>query len=488
MKKYTGLHLQFINGSWEESKQSSSDIENRNPYSGDKIDTIKGATQAEVDKAYAAAAQAAKTWSQTLPQERSEVLHKLTHVMQDRKEEIIEWLIKESGSTYIKASIEFQICINIIREASSFPLRSHGFIFNSGTPGKESRVYRKPLGVIGIISPWNFPLHLSMRSVAPAIALGNTIVIKPASQTPVTGATLLAKLFEEAGLAKGVLNVVIGRGSDIGDYFVKHPTPKLISFTGSTPVGKNIGKLAGEALKRVSLELGGNNVFIVMKDADIEKAVDAAIFGKFMHQGQICMSINRLVIHEDVADEFVSKFVKKAKALKSGNPMDQEVIIGPLINTDQVARIQKDIEASTKAGAKIILGGNAKDALLEVTILDHVTDDMPIAENEIFGPVAPIIRFKTEEEALNIANSKDFGLSGALHTKDIEKGTAFARSVETGMIHINDQTVNDEANAPFGGEKGSGLGRFNGDFVLEEFTRLQWVTVQHERRDYAPFA
>ncbi|TYP75953.1 aldehyde dehydrogenase (NAD+) [Aquimarina intermedia] len=296
-----------------------------------------------------------------------------------------------------------------------------------------------------------------MRSVGSAIALGNTIVIKPASQTPVTGATLLAKLFEEAGLPKDVLNVVIGRGSHIGDYFVKHPTPKLISFTGSTPVGKNIGKLAGEALKRVSLELGGNNVFIVMKDAGIEKAVDAAIFGKFIHQGQICMSINRLVIHEEVADEFVSKFVKKAKALKSGNPMDQEVIIGPLINRDQVARIQKDIEASKKAGAKIILGGNAKDALLEVTVLDPVTDDMPIAENEIFGPVAPIIRFKTEEEALSIANSKDFGLSGALHTKDIEKGTAFARSVETGMIHINDQTVNDEANAPFGGEKGSGL-------------------------------
>lgn len=488
MKKYTHLNLQYIDGTWKESKDSSSSIENTNPYSGKKFHTIKGATHTEVDEAYAAALKASKTWSKTLPQERSEVLHKLTHVMQDRKEEIIEWLVKESGSTFTKATIEFMICLNIIRESSSFPLRSHGFIFNSGTPGKESRVYREPLGVMGVISPWNFPLHLSMRSVAPAIALGNTLVIKPASQTPVTGATLIAKLFEEAGLPKGVLNVVIGRGSDIGDYFVKHPTPKLISFTGSTPVGKNIGKLAGEGLKRVSLELGGNNVFIVMKDADIDNAVDAAIFGKFMHQGQICMSINRLVIHKDIADEFVSKFVKKAKALKSGDPTDKDVTIGPLINVDQVTRIQKDIEASKKAGAKVVLGGNAKDALLEVTILDHVTDDMPIAENEIFGPVAPIIRFKTEQEALTIANSKDFGLSGALYTKDIEKGTAFARSVETGMIHINDQTVNDEANAPFGGEKGSGLGRFNGDFVLEEFTRLQWVTVQHKKRDYAPFA
>ncbi|WP_378185605.1 aldehyde dehydrogenase family protein [Aquimarina sp. W85] len=488
MKAYRNLNLQYINGEWKESLNTTSKIDNINPYSEEKIHTIKGATKTEVDEAFSAAANASTTWSKTLPQERSEVLHRLTHSMQNRKDEIIDWLIKESGSTFTKATIEFDTCINIIKESSSFPLRSHGFIFNSGTPGKESRVYRKPLGVIGIISPWNFPLHLSMRSIAPAIALGNTVVIKPASQTPVTGATLLAKLLEEAELPKGVFNVVIGKGSDIGDYFVQHPIPKLISFTGSTPIGKNIGKLAGEALKRVSLELGGNNVFIVMKDANIDEAVAAAIFGKFMHQGQICMSINRLVIHEEIADEFVSKFTKKVNKLKVGDPSDKEVTIGPLINSDQVARIQKDIEASKKAGAKVLLGGNAKGALLEATILDHVTDDMPIAENEIFGPVAPIIRFKTEEEALKIANSKNFGLSGALHTKNIEKGTAFARNVETGMIHINDQTVNDEANAPFGGEKGSGLGRFNGDFVLEEFTRLQWVTLQHKKRNYSPFA
>jgi aldehyde dehydrogenase (NAD+) len=206
-----------------------------------------------------------------------------------------------------------------------------------------------------------------------------------------------------------------------------------------------------------------------------------------MHQGQICMSINRIVLQEDIADEFVEKFVKKAKKLKAGDPSDEKVTIGPLIDEDQVHRIKEDIKKSVKAGAKIILDGKIEGTLMHPIIIDQVTDDMPIAANEIFGPVAAIIRFKTAQEALKIANSKNFGLSGALHTSDIEKGVAFARKVETGMIHINDQTVNDEPNVPFGGEKGSGIGRFNGDFILEEFTRLQWISIQHEERDYAPF-
>jgi aldehyde dehydrogenase (NAD+) len=225
-----------------------------------------------------------------------------------------------------------------------------------------------------------------------------------------------------------------------------------------------------------------------MKDADIDQAVDAALFGKFMHQGQICMSINRIVLQEDIADEFVEKFVKKAEKLKAGDPSDKTVTIGPLIDADQVKRIKEDIDKSVKAGAKIILDGKIEGTMMQPIIIDHVTDDMTIAANEIFGPVAAILRFKTDEEALKIANSKDFGLSGALHTRDVQKGVAFARKVETGMIHINDQTVNDEPNVPFGGEKGSGIGRFNGEFILEEFTRLQWVSIQHEKRDYQPFS
>lgn len=487
MEKYDNLNKQYINGEWIEGNDDS-EIRNVNPFDNSEINIFKGANKEDVDKAYKAAKQAAREWGKALPQERSEVIQKAVKIISDRKEEIIDWLIKEGGSTRVKAEVEIQITQGIMKESASFPTRSHGYIYDSITPGKESRAYRKPLGVIGIISPWNFPMNLSMRSVAPAIATGNTVVLKPASSTPVTGATLTAKIFEEAGLPKGVLNVVVGKGSSIGDDFVKHPIPHHISFTGSTPVGRNIGKIAGENLKEVSLELGGNNIFVVMDDADVDLAVKAATFGKFMNQGQICMSVNRFVIHEKVADEFVEKFVEATGKLKYGNPAEDGVLVGPLIDHDQVERILKDITASTQDGANVKIGGKADGNVLQPTIIDNVTDDMPIAKSEIFGPVAPIIRYSTEDEALKIANSKDFGLTGAVFTKNTERGVAFARKVETGMIHVNDQPVNDEPNAPFGGEKGSGMGRFNGKFVLEEFTRLQWVTVQHEPRDYSPFA
>lgn len=487
MEHYTNLNKQFIGGEWVEGKDDSR-IENLNPYDGSVINIFQGASKNDVDKAYQAAKKAAKTWGESLPQQRAEVIQKAVEIINKRKEEIIQWLIQEGGSSRVKAEVEVKITLGILKESASFPTRSHGYIFDSIIPGKESRAYRKPLGVIGIISPWNFPLNLSLRSVAPAIATGNTVVLKPASSTPVTGGTLVGKIFEEAGLPKGVLNVVAGKGSSIGDDFVTHPIPRHISFTGSTPVGKKIGKLAGEALKKVSLELGGNNVFVVFEDADIDAAVDAAIFGKFMNQGQICMSVNRFVVQDTIADEFIEKFIRKTKELKYGDPSKDGVLIGPLIEEDQVERILKDIEQSKQQGAVVKLGGNAEANVLEPTVLDHVRDDMPIGKNEIFGPVAPFIRFSTEEEALKIANSQDFGLTGSVFTKNVERGVSFARNVDTGMIHINDQPVNDEPNAPFGGEKGSGIGRFNGKFILEEFTRLQWVTVQHKPRDYKPFA
>jgi aldehyde dehydrogenase (NAD+) len=487
MEKYSNLNKQFINGEWIDGSDDS-EIKNVNPFDNSEINIFKGANKEDVDRAYKTAREAAKEWGNVLPQQRSAIIQKAVEIISERKEEIIEWLIKEGGSSRVKAEVEIQITQGIMKESASFPTRMHGYIYDSITPGKESRAYRKPLGVIGIISPWNFPMNLSMRSVAPALATGNAVVLKPASSTPVTGATLTAKIFEEAGLPKGVLNVVVGKGSSIGDDFVKHPVPHHISFTGSTPVGRNIGKIAGEHLKEVSLELGGNNIFVVMEDADIDQAVKAATFGKFMNQGQICMSVNRFVIQENIADEFVEKFVAATKKLKYGNPAEEGVLVGPLIDHDQVERILKDVNDSAQAGAIVRTGGKANGNVLEPTIIDNVTDEMPIARSEIFGPVAPILRFATEEDALKIANSEDFGLTGAVFTKNVEKGVAFARKVETGMIHINDQPVNDEPNAPFGGEKGSGVGRFNGKFVLEEFTRLQWVTVQHEPRDYSPFA
>ena len=483
MEAYQGLNQQYIDGAWRDGRQNDT-IQDLNPYDNSVLLDIKCASLDDLNDAYDAAHRAAPAWAGLLPQERRDILLKTAEVLLHRKDELAHWIAQEAGGAHAKGEVEVMLAHEVLMEAATFPQRLHGFILPSSIPGKESRVYRKPLGVIGIISPWNFPVHLSMRSIAPALGCGNAIVVKPASQTPATGGTLLAKLFEEAGLPKGVFNVVVGKSSLIGDPFVTHPIPKLISFTGSTPVGKGIGKLAGENLKKVALELGGNNVFIVRHDADLDLAVAGGIMGKFMHQGQICMAINRFLIHEAVYDEFCQKFIARTKELKVGDPRDRATDIGPLINEKQVNRIQQDIKDSVAQGAQIAFGGQSEGAMMYPTVLTHVRNDMPIAHNEIFGPVAPMIPFQDDQEMLKLANELDYGLSGALHTRDVATGVLLAREVETGMIHVNDQSVNDEPNAPFGGERESGIGRFGGKWVMDEMTRVQWVTVQHEPRQY----
>lgn len=482
----TDFSRMYINGAWRKGNSDKSMI-NVNPFNGEELVTIQAATKEDLNEAYDAATQAQAEWAKELPQNKRAILEKAITVMQENKDLIIDWLIKESGSTFMKASSEFQASINILKEATTYPYRMEGKILPSQTLGKENRVYRNPLGVIGIISPWNFPFHLAIRSIAPAIATGNGVVVKPATDTPVTGGLIFASIFEAAGLPKGLLNVVVGRGSEIGDDIVTHPTPRLISFTGSTEVGRHIGELAGRGLKKTALELGGNNVFIVLDDADIELAVESALFGKFYHQGQICMAINRIFVHKDIYDEFAEQFIKRAKKLKYGNPSDKDTNVGPLINHDQVERILKDVEASIKQGAKVRLGGQADGNVLQPTVLTGVTNNMPIAENEIFGPVAVLIPFESDEDAIKMANHYSYGLSGAVHSSNIERGTLVAHKIHTGMIHVNDQSVNEEAHMPFGGEKDSGLGRFNGEWVLEEFTTLKWLSVQHTHRDYGPF-
>ncbi|MEH6408570.1 MAG: aldehyde dehydrogenase family protein, partial [Leeuwenhoekiella sp.] len=338
---------------------------------------------------------------------------------------------------------------------------------------------------ITVISPWNFALNLSMRSVAPALATGNGVVLKPAGFTPATGATLLAKIFEEAGLPKGLFNVILGKGSEVGDYLIEHPTTKLVSFTGSTPVGRGIAQKAGGQFKKLSLELGGNNAFIVLDDADIDNAVDAAIFGKFMHQGQICMGINRILIDEKVYDEFSEKFITKVKNLKVGDPSQEGVSVGPVVDESQTKGIVEMIDKAIENGAKLETERKVEGNIIHPVVFTNVTNDMDIAQHEIFGPVALLIKFKGDEEGIKLANDTDLGLSGAVHSADTERALYVAQHIETGMMHINDQPVNDDANAVFGGEKNSGVGRFNGEFVKEEFTTAQWITVQHKKRDYS---
>lgn len=482
---HTDFTKMYIDGQWVEGSSDKS-IDNTNPFTDETLFSIRSADESDLDKAYDVAKGAQAEWATMLPQNRRALIEKFAEVTLQHKEDIIEWLVKESGSTRIKAEGEFLASMAIIKEAATFPFRMDGLIKPSIVPNKENRVYRKPLGVIGVISPWNFPFHLAVRSIVSALATGNTVVVKPATATPVTGGLLFASLFEEAGLPKGVLNVVVGRGSEIGDAIVEHPVPKLISFTGSTEVGKGIAEKAGRLLKKTALELGGNNVFVVLDDADIDRAVESAVYSKFYHQGQICMSTNRILVAESIHDAFLEKFVERVRALKFGNPNESDTQVGPLIDHDQVDRILDQIKQTVDAGATLQIGGNADGNVLEPTIVSGVTNDMPLAKNEIFGPVAVILSFKDDAEALKLSNELPYGLSGAVHGS-IYRATEFARQVETGMIHVNDQSVNDEPHLPFGGEKDSGLGRFNGEWVLEEFTTLQWVSVMHERREYKPF-
>ena len=484
---YTDFHLQYIAGKWQKGQDDSVNTDT-NPFTGETLVEIQQATDEQLDDAYQAASHAQKQWACQTPNERAAVLYKVVNIFDERQDEIVDWLVKESGSTRIKAMVEFGSARAITLEAASFPNRVHGEIRPSNIPGKENFIYREPMGVIAVISPWNFPLHLTQRSIAPALALGNAVVLKPASDTPITGGLLLAKIFEEAGLPKGLLNVVVGSGSEIGDAIVTHDIPSLVSFTGSTAVGKHIGELAsgGDYLKQVALELGGNSPFVVLKDADVEQAVKAAVFGKFLHQGQICIAINRIIVENEVYDSFVERFLAYVKTLNVGDPSKADTAVGPIINKKQVQSLKDKIAKTQQQGATMILSGEIKGQVVPPHIFTEVTRDMDLSTNEVFGPLVGIIRAKDEADALSIANDSMYGLSSAVFTSDMEKGLRFARGIKAGMTHINDISVNDESNVPFGGEKNSGIGRFNGEWVLEEFTTLHWISVQHTPRDY-PF-
>ena len=484
-KEYSGFEKQSIAGEWKAGRGKGR-LADHNPYNGEVLVEIPHADERDLDEAHAAAVKAQKGWGATLPADRSAVMRKAAQVMETRHDEIVSWLIAEAGSTRIKAELEWASVRALMLEGSHAPYRIEGRILASDVPGKECRVYRQPVGVVGVISPWNWPLQLSNRSVAPALAVGNSVVVKPASDTPVTGGLLLAKIYEEAGLPPGVLSVVIGAGSEIGDAFVRHPASRVISFTGSTPVGRGIARQAAEApiMKRVELELGGNTPFVVLDDADLERAVDAAVFGKFLHQGQICMITNRFIVDKKLYQPFVESFTERARALKVGDPSHPETLVGPIINERQLEVLRERIAEARESGARQTLGGEPEGLVLPPHVFADVRNDMRVAREELFGPLAPIIAAANEEEALRLANQTTFGLSSCVFGGDVERATRFAQRIEAGMAHVNDQPVNDLANNPFGGEKNSGIGRFGGDWAIDAFTTDKWVTVQHVPRQF----
>ena len=480
---YDGFELQALAGTWRpgRSGRTTPDLD---PWSGETLVEIPLANVTDLDDAFEAARAGQREWAEMVPAARAAVMLAAADIMTARREEIVGWLIREGGGTVVKAELELAVVQNGLREAAAMPHHVVGRIMPSDIPGKESRVYRVPVGVVSVISPWNFPMYLSNRSVAPALAVGNAVVLKPASDTPVTGGLLLAKIYEEAGLPPGVLNVVIGSGREIGDAIVQHPLSDFVSFTGSTAVGGAIPAKAG--VKRIALELGGNGPMVVLDDADLRLAVDAAVYGSFFHQGQICMIANRLIVDRSVHDEFVDRFVDRVRQLRVGDPSDPATDIGPIINTAQLATVQDKLRRAREAGAKELLGGEPTGPT-GLSLPPHVLlagNDVATAREEVFGPVITIIRAEDELDALAIANDTEYGLSSAVFTRDAERGVRFALRVEAGMTHVNDSPLNEDANTAFGGEKSSGIGRFGGDWALKEFTTDHWISVQHQPRTY----
>lgn len=485
MSFFTELAHQYIDGEWRPGS-GSWDIIDFNPYDGEKLASITVATADEVDQAYRAAERAQEGWAATNPYTRRLVFERALRVIEDREQEITETIIAELGGTRLKAAFELHLAKEFLREAVQLALRPEGRILPSPIDGKENRVYRLPVGVVGVISPFNFPFLLSIKSVAPALALGNAVVLKPHQNTPICGGSLVAKVFEEAGLPAGLLNVVITDIAEIGDALIEHPVPKAISFTGSDKVGKHVATVCAANFKRAILELGGNSALIVLDDADIDYAVDAAVFSRYVHQGQVCMAANRVLVDRSVEKEFTEKFVAKVKTLKVGDPSDPQTHIGPLINSSQADAVSALVEQTVEAGATALLHGSAEGNVVSPSVLTGLAADSPILQQEVFGPVALIVPFDGEEEAVRIANDTPYGLSGAVHTADIERGVRLAQRINTGMIHINDSTVHDEPIVPFGGEKHSGSGRLNGESMIEAFTTQKWISVQHGRSHF-PF-
>lgn len=479
------LNKQYIGGEWRNGT-SDKRFTDRNPYDGSTVAEFQLASLQDVDAAYQSAKAAQVAWAKVNPFQRRDILERAAQLIDQYTEDIAHLMADEIGGTFLKAMIEVMLVKASIREAATAALRMEGKIIPSAIDGKENRLFRLPVGVVGVISPFNFPMMLSARAVAPALATGNGVVLKPHEESAISGGTLLAKIFEEAGVPKGLLNVIVADVAEIGDAFVEHPIPKVIAFTGSTAVGRHIGEVASRNFKRVSLELGGNSALIVLDDADVDLAVDATAFSRFTHQGQICMCANRVLVHRSVYEEFVDKLVSKASSLPVGDPHDKATIIGPLINQRQVNGLLKVVEESVRQGARVAYQGPVEGNVVGPVVLVDVDETMSCAQQEMFGPVVAIMPVESEEQAIEVANNSIYGLTGAVHTRNLERGVEVAKRIESGMVHVNDGTVNDDPLVAFGGEKGSGVGRLNGQWALEEFTTLKWISVQYERRHY-PF-
>ncbi|WP_329169392.1 aldehyde dehydrogenase family protein [Streptomyces sp. NBC_01685] len=474
------LAYQYIDGEWL-TGNGAWDIIDFNPYNGEKLCSITVATAAEVDLAYRAAERAQREWAAVGAFRRRAVLENAVRLVGERAGEITELIIDELGGTRARAEFEVRAAQEFLREAAGRTMSLAAELLPSATEGKENRVYRLPVGVIGVISAFNFPFLVTMKTVAPALALGNAAVVKPHQNAPIAGGSLVARIFEDAGLPPGLLNVLITDSAEIGDSFIEHPVPKVIAFTGSDRIGRHVAAVAAGLFKRTILELSGNSALVVLEDADLDHAVRAAVYSRFLFQGQVSMAANRILVDRSVEEEFTGRFTAAVSALASGDPRDPDTRIGPVVSAFQAEALTALVDGAVAAGATALVRGRTRGNLVGPTVLTGLPEGSPLLEQEISGPVALLVPFDGEDDAVRIVNDSPYGLSGAVHTADAERGVRFARRIRGGMFHVNGATVQDDPAVAFGGEKGSGMGRLNGEAAVEAFTTRKWISVQHGR-------
>lgn len=457
------------------------------PVTGEVATQAPAASVADALRAVAAAHAAFPAWAATAPGERRAVLNKAADKLDAMTPDIIAGGIAETGATGPWLGFNCMFGANILREAAAMTTQITGDVIPSNKPGCLSMAVRRPVGVCLGIAPWNAPVILGVRAVAMAIACGNTVVLKASELSPFIHRAI-GDALTEAGLPDGVINVITNAPEDAGEIvaaLIAAPEVKHVNFTGSTRVGRIIAMKAAEHLKPTLLELGGKAPLVILDDADLEGAVNAAAFGAFMNQGQICMSTERIIVHEGIADAFVAALAAKAGALPYGNPRDK-VVLGALITPEAAEKMDRIISDATAKGGKVIAGGQRDGSVVAATLIDNVSDDMTIYQEESFGPVKPIIRVANDEEAVRVANDTEYGLSAAVFSHDISRAMAVAERIESGICHINGPTVSDEAQMPFGGVKNSGYGRFGGKAALDAFTLTRWITVEDADQHY-PF-
>jgi acyl-CoA reductase-like NAD-dependent aldehyde dehydrogenase len=469
------------------SASSNATFERRHPTTGDMVTRAAAGTVQDAIAAADSAGLAYKSWKNSPPSERRRILLKAADALEARTGAFIEAMAAEVGASALWAGFNVHLAANLFREAASLATQIQGETIPTDKPGTLSMTVRQPVGVILSIVPWNGPVVLAARAIAYPIVCGNTVVFRASEASPKTH-LLVAEALVEAGLPAGVLNVVTNDPKDaaeVVDALISHKAVRRINFTGSTRVGRIIAQKAAVHLKRCLLELGGKSPLVVLDDADVDDAVRSAVFGSFLYQGQICMSTERIIVDEKIADEFVRKFAERAAALPEGDPSQMpNCVIGPMVSKDSGPRLNALIDDALGKGAKLACGGHAKGAVMPATIVDHVKSGMKIYDEETFGPITTIVRVNGDKEAVAIANDTAYGLSSAVFGRDVTRALQVALQIDTGACHVNGSTVQNEAQAPYGGTKDSGYGRFDGRAVIDEFTELKWITLEPASQPY----